>query len=164
MNQQGTKTQRPILKVPDNTFYVSPTPLIIEGTVEENITLGLPFDEELFRKAIQCAELEEEISKMPDKKNTILGEGGSTISGGQKIRLALARCLYHKPDLILMDCPLAKLDLHVASKIFEKIILDNFEKKTRIMTTNSITYLDKADRILILDNGSITFNGTYKEI
>ena len=98
---------------------------------------------------------------MPNKKHTILGEGGSTISGGQKVRLAIARCIYHKPDLILMDCPLAALDLHVAEKIFTEILAKNFEEKTRIMTTNSIDYLDKADRILILDNGNVVFNGSY---
>jgi len=72
---------------------------------------------------------------------TDVGESGANISGGQRTRLVLARCIYHEPEIFILDDPLSALDMHVADKILKEALLDDLKHTTRIITTNSINFI-----------------------
>ena len=91
-----------------------------------------------------------------------LGERGVNLSGGQKIRISLARAVYTDRDIILMDDPISALDRGVLKSIFEDLFLGQLKNKTRIMATHSIEYLHLFDKIILLQQGKIKEIGTYE--
>jgi ATP-binding cassette subfamily C (CFTR/MRP) protein 1 len=88
------------------------------------------------------------------------------LSGGQKQRVSLARAAYSKSDLYLLDDPLSAVDSHVGKHIFEHVIGPNgiLKGKTRLLVTHGITYLPQVDHIVVLKDGQISEEGTYKEL
>ena len=148
----------------DKIAVLSQSPWILGRTVRENILLGLPFDEKKFKNAIKLSQFQTDLEEMQDGMYTDVGEGGANISGGQRTRLVLARCIYHEPDLFILDDPLSALDMHVADLILKEALLDGLRHTTRIIATNSINFLNNADKIFIMDQGKIVFEGTYEEI
>lgn len=82
---------------------------------------------------------------------TAIGEKGANLSGGQKNRIQLARCIYSGRDICVMDDPLSAVDVHVG-------------KKTRVLMTNQLQYLGCADNIIVLSNGEVIGQGTYSEL
>ena len=101
---------------------------------------------------------------MHNGMETDVGERGANISGGQRTRLVLARCIYHEPELFIFDDPLSALDMHVADLILKEAILGGLKDTTRIIATNSINFLNNADKIFIMDEGKMVFEGTYEQI
>ena len=84
---------------------------------------------------------------------TIIGERGVNISGGQKARLSLARAVYSDADIYLLDDPLSAVDPNVANQIFELCICGALKDKCIILVTHQLQFLEKAPRILILNEG-----------
>ena len=80
---------------PPTVGYFAQTPDILNGTFEDNVTFGLPFDKEKFDRAIRCACLDADLRVMPAGSKTEIGENGVNLSGGQKARVAFARVMYH---------------------------------------------------------------------
>lgn len=89
---------------------------------------------------------------------TLVGERGITLSGGQKARLALARALYANGDIYLLDDPISAVDAKVAKEIYEKVILHLSKEKTLILVTHQINYLFECDQVLIFDKGEVIHN------
>ena len=87
---------------------------------------------------------------------TLVGERGITLSGGQKARLSLARALYFDADIYLLDDPISAVDSKVGRKIFDNVILEMVGEKTVILVTHQISYLHECDKVAILDDGKIT--------
>lgn len=75
----------------------------------------------------------------------MVGEKGVMLSGGQKARLALARALYYDADILLLDDPLSAVDVKVAKKIYERVILALKGKKTVLLVTHQVFYLNECD-------------------
>ncbi|XP_017722842.1 PREDICTED: cystic fibrosis transmembrane conductance regulator isoform X4 [Rhinopithecus bieti] len=105
-----------------------------------------------------------DISKFAEKDNIVLGEGGITLSGGQRARISLARAVYKDADLYLLDSPFGYLDVLTEKEIFESCVCKLMANKTRILVTSKMEHLKKADKILILHEGSIYFYGTFSEL
>ncbi|XP_039769128.1 cystic fibrosis transmembrane conductance regulator isoform X1 [Ornithorhynchus anatinus] len=137
---------------------------IMPGTIKENIVFGVSFDEYRYRSVIKACQLEEEISKFAEKDNTVLGEGGITLSGGQRARISLARAVYKDADLYLLDSPFGYLDVLTEKEIFESCVCKLMANKTRILVTSKMEHLKKADKILILHEGSCYFYGAFSEL
>ncbi|XP_027700816.1 cystic fibrosis transmembrane conductance regulator isoform X4 [Vombatus ursinus] len=137
---------------------------IMPGTIKENIIFGVSYDEYRYKSVIKACQLEEEISKFAEKDNTILGEGGITLSGGQRARISLARAIYKDADLYLLDSPFGYLDVLTEKEIFESCVCKLMANKTRILITSKMEHLKKADKILILHEGSCYFYGTFSEL
>jgi len=97
--------------------------------------------------------LKQDLKNFEFGDHTEIGEKGINLSGGQKARISLARAIYSDPDIYLLDDPLSALDANVRKEIFEKLILGELNGKTRIMVTNAVEFLDRADRILVMENG-----------
>ncbi|XP_017722841.1 PREDICTED: cystic fibrosis transmembrane conductance regulator isoform X3 [Rhinopithecus bieti] len=137
---------------------------IMPGTIKENIIFGVSYDEYRYRSVIKACQLEEDISKFAEKDNIVLGEGGITLSGGQRARISLARAVYKDADLYLLDSPFGYLDVLTEKEIFESCVCKLMANKTRILVTSKMEHLKKADKILILHEGSIYFYGTFSEL
>ncbi|KAF6275878.1 CF transmembrane conductance regulator [Rhinolophus ferrumequinum] len=137
---------------------------IMPGTIKENIIFGVSYDEYRYRSVIKACQLEEDISKFAEKDNIVLGEGGITLSGGQRARISLARAVYKDADLYLLDSPFGYLDVLTEKEIFERCVCKLMANKTRILVTSKMEHLKKADKILILHEGSSYFYGTFSEL
>uniref|UniRef100_A0A8D2D3T4 Cystic fibrosis transmembrane conductance regulator n=1 Tax=Sciurus vulgaris TaxID=55149 RepID=A0A8D2D3T4_SCIVU len=137
---------------------------IMPGTIKENIVFGVSYDEYRYRSVIKACQLEEDISKFAEKDNIVLGEGGITLSGGQRARISLARAVYKDADLYLLDSPFGYLDVLTEKEIFESCVCKLMANKTRILVTSKMEHLKKADKILILHEGSSYFYGTFSEL
>lgn len=95
---------------------------------------------------------------------TMVGEKGITLSGGQKARLALARAIYADSDIYILDDPISAVDAKVAKEIFEKCLKRLSLQKTVILVTHQIGYLYECDQVLILEAGAITVKGPPQAI
>ncbi|XP_059834268.1 cystic fibrosis transmembrane conductance regulator isoform X1 [Hypanus sabinus] len=139
-------------------------PWIMPGTIMENIIFGLSFDEYRYTSVVSACQLEEDITLFPNKDKTVLGEGGITLSGGQRARICLARALYKDADLYLLDSPFSHLDLTTEKNIFESCLCKLMANKIRILVTSKLEHLKKADKILLLHEGHCYFYGTFSEL
>ncbi|XP_042326328.1 cystic fibrosis transmembrane conductance regulator [Sceloporus undulatus] len=137
---------------------------IMPGTIKDNIIFGVSYDEFRYKNVIKACQLEEDISKFPEKDDTVLGEGGITLSGGQRARISLARAVYKDADLYLLDSPFGYLDMLTEKEIFESCVCKLIVNKTRILVTSKLEHLKIADKILILHEGTCYFYGTFSEL
>ena len=92
---------------------------------------------------------------------TFIGQKGSTLSGGQKARISLARAIYSDADIYILDDILSAVDAHVGSFIFNQTIKHYLKFKTVLLITHSLYFVKHTDRILIFENGKIIKQGTY---
>jgi len=132
--------------------YASQEPWIFSGTVRQNILCGMELDVVRYSQVIQASALEFDLSKIPRGDETQVGEKGISLSGGQKARISLARCLYVEADIYLLDDPLSAVDAHVGSHIFNNAINGFLRGKIRILVTHQLQYLQNVDQILVLEH------------
>lgn len=146
--------------------YVAQQPWIQNATVRQNILFGLPHEFSKYEKVIEGCALKPDLEILSAGDETEIGEKGINLSGGQKQRVALARAAYNNADLYLLDDPLSAVDSHVAKHLFEKIIGPKgmLQRKTRVLVTHGVTYLPEMDNIIVLKDGEITEQGTYREL
>lgn len=106
----------------------------------------------------------DDIKILKDGEDTIIGDKGINLSGGQKVRVALARALYAPTELFLFDDPLSALDVNVGNWVFRKAFKGYLQGTTRLVITHNLGYLKDFDRIVFMDKGKILFDGSYEEI
>ncbi len=148
----------------ENIGYVPQDVFLFSNTIANNIKFSdLNFTIEDVITAAKKASIHDEIMKFPKQYDTLVGERGITLSGGQKQRIAMARVLIKSPELFILDDSLSALDTKT-----EKTILGNlntsFENKTVLIITHRIPSYIKFDKILVLENGSLSEFGTHKEL
>ncbi|NXA10146.1 MRP7 protein, partial [Sapayoa aenigma] len=139
-------------------------PWIQFTTVRENILFGREYDARLYEEVVEACALSEDLNILPAGDQTEVGENGVTLSGGQKARIALARAVYQEKELYLLDDPLAAVDADVANHLMQKCILGVLNHKTRILCTHRTELLEKADALLLIDDGRIVKSGTPADI
>ncbi|XP_067399217.1 ATP-binding cassette sub-family C member 10 isoform X2 [Emydura macquarii macquarii] len=139
-------------------------PWIQFTSVRENILFGRDFDARLYQEVLEACALSDDLSTLPSGDQTEVGENGVTLSGGQKARIALARAVYQEKEIYILDDPLAAVDADVANHLMQKCILGVLKHKTRILCTHRTEFLEKADTLLLMDNGRIVKTGTPSEI
>ncbi|KAK8865675.1 hypothetical protein IAR55_000820 [Kwoniella newhampshirensis] len=143
--------------------YFSQNSWILSATVRDNIIFGHRFDPAFYEQVLDACALRPDLAVLPNGHMTEVGEKGVSLSGGQKARICLARAVYARADLYLLDDPLAAVDSHVGRHIFDKVIGPNglLKGKARILCTNAVTFLPQADQIVMLRRGIILERGTY---
>ncbi|NXM91144.1 MRP7 protein, partial [Oenanthe oenanthe] len=139
-------------------------PWIQFTTVRENILFGREYDARLYEEVLEACALSEDLKILPAGDQTEVGENGVTLSGGQKARIALARAIYQEKEVYLLDDPLAAVDADVANHIMRKCIFGALKHKTRVLCTHRTEFLEKADALLLVDNGRIVKTGTPADI
>ncbi|KAM9770720.1 ATP-binding cassette sub-family C member 10 [Menidia menidia] len=142
----------------------SQEPWIQHASVRDNILFGKDYDAAFYQAVIEACALSEDLNVLPNGDKTEVGENGVTLSGGQKARLALARAVYMDKDVYLLDDPLAAVDTDVAEHLMKKCIMGLLRGKTRILCTHRIEFVDKADVMVLMDNGTIIKTGPPAEI
>uniref|UniRef100_A0A8D2J1Z0 Multidrug resistance-associated protein 7 n=1 Tax=Varanus komodoensis TaxID=61221 RepID=A0A8D2J1Z0_VARKO len=130
-------------------------PWIQFTSIRENILFGKKYDARFYQDVIEACALSDDLNILPAGDHTEVGENGVTLSGGQKARVALARAVYQEKDLYLLDDPLAAVDADVANHLMQKCILGILRCKTRILCTHRTEFLEKADILVLMDNGKI---------
>lgn len=138
--------------------FVPQTAWLMPASVRENVLLGAEYDVQRYRQVLHACALEQDLHSMPAGDATLVGESGSTLSGGQRARVALARALYHAntADIILLDDVLAAVDAHVAAWLVEHALKGPLlHGKTVIAATHSPLVLAAADVVVTIESGSI---------
>jgi ATP-binding cassette subfamily C (CFTR/MRP) protein 1 len=149
-----------------NVAYVAQQAWVMNASVKENITFGHRWDPVFYDKTVKACALLEDFAQLPDGDNTEVGERGISLSGGQKARLTLARAVYARADIYLLDDCLSAVDQHVGRHLIENVLGPNglLSGKTRILATNSIPVLMEADFIALIRDGKIIERGTYRQL
>jgi ABC-type multidrug transport system fused ATPase/permease subunit len=100
----------------------------------------------------------------PHGDETIVGERGISLSGGQKARVSLARAIYKQADIYLLDDPLSAVDSHVGKHIFKECIQKFLAQKTVILVTHQLQFLNNDQHVILMSEGKIQSQGNYKEL
>lgn len=157
----------PEVSIRGSIAYCAQSPWIMNSTVKDNILFGHEYDEDFYQKTIDCCQLGPDIKVLPDGDATFVGEKGISLSGGQKARLSLARAVYARSDVYLLDDVLSAVDSHVGKQIIEKVLsrdLGILKTKTIILATNSLLVLNYSNSIDLLERGEIVESGTFSGI
>ncbi|KAJ3199307.1 hypothetical protein HDU67_002916, partial [Dinochytrium kinnereticum] len=139
-------------------------PWLLSQTIQENILFGQPIDDERLEQALRVCGLKTDLTQFSQGIHTEIGEKGIILSGGQKARVALARAVYDRADVYLLDDPLAALDSHVGKSVFEECIFGSLGGRTRVLVTHQLHVLDKVDWVIVMRDGKVAEEGTFVEL
>lgn len=140
--------------------------LLFSGTIKSNLTYGAKeaTDEEL-EEVIRVSQAKEFIDTMPEHLDTAIAQGGTNVSGGQKQRLAIARALAKKPEILIFDDSFSALDFKTDAKLRKELakLCDKYHHTLLIVGQRIASIMD-ADQIIVLDEGRIVGKGTHQEL
>ena len=131
--------------------YLGHQPELFDGTIEDNICMGKPGDVEEVLRAV-C--MDQEVELLPEKIYTRIGSGGVRLSGGQQARIALARTLYHKKPLMILDDPFSAVDMETEKQIYENLRLWG-KDSVILLISHRLGLFPKFDQVLWLENGKV---------
>lgn len=144
--------------------YIPQKPYLFHDTVLNNIRFYHPEATEMEVDAAAAkAGLSEVIQELPEGFQTIIGEGGRTLSGGQEQRIAIARAFLGKRPIIILDEPTAHLDIETESELKETM-LRLFQGRLVFFATHRLHWMPNMDQILVLDHGKIVESGTHQQL
>lgn len=144
--------------------YVSQHPWIFTGTVRDNILFGQTFDKNRYHRVLDVCDLNEDISRFPKGDMSVTGQRGVTLSGGQRVRVSLARAIYSNADIYLLDDPLSALDAKVGQYVMDECICNELASRIRILVTHQLQHLHRADNILLMKEGRLLAQGSHKQL
>ncbi|WDF62086.1 ABC transporter transmembrane domain-containing protein [Flavobacterium sp. KACC 22758] len=147
-----------------NMSIVPQDVILFGGTIRENIAYGKPdaTDEEIIQAAKQ-ANAFNFVEGFPEKFETLVGERGVKLSGGQRQRIAIARALLKNPSILILDEATSSLDSE-SEKLVQEALEVLMEGRTSIIIAHRLSTIRNADKILVLDNGKISEEGTHQEL
>jgi ATP-binding cassette subfamily C protein CydD len=148
----------------EHIALVPQDPYLFYGTIGDNLRVAKPnaTEEELI-EATKSANIYTQIAALPDRFNTMVGERGLSLSGGQVQRLAIARALLKNAPIVVLDEPTSQIDLETEAVIHEA--LEKLSKnKTVILVAHRLSTVENADRIVVMGGGRILEVGSHKEL
>ncbi|XP_058537071.1 ATP-binding cassette sub-family C member 6 [Ochotona princeps] len=154
------------VSVKGSVAYVPQEAWVQNGSVVGNVCFQRELDLPWLEEVLDACALWPDVSRFPAGMHSPVGEQGMHLSGGQKQRLSLARAVYRRATVYLLDDPLAALDPHVAQHVFDRVIgpAGLLRGTTRILVTHALHMLPQADCIVVLEDGAITEMGSYQEL
>lgn len=144
--------------------FLPQEPALFAGTIRENIARMQEAPDEKIAEAARLAHAHEMIALLPDGYETVLGEGGAGLSGGQRQRIGLARAVFGKPSLIVLDEPNSHLDQTGEAALAEAILELKAHGSTLIIVGHRPSTLAQADKLLLLQDGVVQAFGPRNEI
>ena len=144
--------------------YLPQTAWVFSGTIKENILFGQPFEESKYERIIDVCALKEDFKQLPDGDQTVVGERGEVLSGGQQARVSLARAVYAEGDIYLLDDPLSAVDFKVGQHIFNKCIKDLLGDKVVVFASHQQQHMENADQVIVLYKGRVLDKGRFTEL
>ncbi|XP_062956568.1 ATP-binding cassette sub-family C member 6 [Cynocephalus volans] len=146
--------------------YVPQEAWVQNTSVVENVCFREELDPPWLERVLEACALWPDVDSFPAGVHTPIGEQGMNLSGGQKQRLSLARAVYRKAAVYLLDDPLAALDARVGQHVFSQVIGPGglLQGTTRILVTHALHVLPQADQIVVLADGAIAEMGSYEEL
>ncbi|XP_027695445.1 multidrug resistance-associated protein 6 isoform X3 [Vombatus ursinus] len=154
------------VNIKGSVAYVPQEAWIQNASVKENVCFGQRLDIPWLDRVLEACALRPDLASFPAGIHTEIGEQGINLSGGQKQRLSLARAVYKKASVYLLDDPLAALDVHVGQHIFDHVIGPGglLQGMTRILVTHAVHILPQVDHIIVMANGAVAESGSYQEL
>ncbi|XP_014208061.1 multidrug resistance-associated protein 4-like [Copidosoma floridanum] len=143
--------------------YASQEPWLFAGSVRNNILFGEPYAEDKYNRVARACCLLEDFEQLPHGDRTLVGDKGSSLSGGQCARVSLARAVYRDADVYLLDDPLSAVDTRVGKRLFQDCINGYLKDKTRVLVTHQVQFLKEADAIVFLEKGKVEFQGSFED-
>ena len=162
----GSTPAEVVQKWPGAVSYVPQNVSISNRTIRENIALGFPpnlADDLLVTQALKIAHLDDFANSLPRAFETSVGERGTKLSGGQRQRLGIARAVFTKPRLLILDEATSSLDGSTEAEI-TKAINELKGECTIIVIAHRLSTVKNADTILYLENGELIAKGTFQEV
>jgi ABC-type multidrug transport system fused ATPase/permease subunit len=163
---QGMRPLEAIQKWPGAVGYVPQDVMISNGTIRENVSLGFNKDEFVDQdvwRALEVAQLSEFVRRLPDQLETRVGDRGAQLSGGQRQRLGIARAMFTRPKLLVLDEATSSLDGGTEASITEAV--HNLKGgMTIVMIAHRLSTVKESDRIFYLSEGRLLASGTFDEV
>ncbi|KAJ4214422.1 hypothetical protein NW759_010439 [Fusarium solani] len=138
--------------------YAPQVPFLICGTVRDNILFGLPFDGPFYYQVLDAVSLRSDLARLPEGDATMLGGTGVALSGGQKSRIALARAVYARREVVVLDDPLAAVDAKVRAHLIRRVLGPQgiLKDSLRIVTTSSEALMSYSDALYVIKDGALS--------
>jgi ABC-type multidrug transport system fused ATPase/permease subunit len=155
-----------VAKWPGAVSYVPQDVVIATGTIRENIAFGYPVEEateELIMSALKVAQLDQFVSELPDGVDTQVGERGARISGGQRQRLGIARAMFTRPQLLVLDEATSSLDGETEATISDAIHALR-GSTTVVLIAHRLSTVRNVDKVVYLADGKMLAAGTFTEV
>lgn len=138
--------------------------VLFEGTVRDNVTYGLSsVSEKTVNEALRSANALDFVNKLPEGVNTLVGERGARISGGQKQRLAIARALIRDPRILILDEATSALDSQ-SERAIQEALESLMHDRTTFVVAHRLSTVQKADLIMVLDKGELVESGRHSDL
>jgi ATP-binding cassette subfamily B protein len=154
----------PFKKVRDSIGYVPQDNFLFSDTISNNISFAYTdLDEEKIERAAKLSDVHDNIIDFKDQYKTILGERGVTLSGGQKQRVSIARALVKDPQILILDDSVSAVDTKTEEEILRNL-REIRKGKTTIIIAHRISTVKDLDKIVVLDNGTISGVGSHDEL
>lgn len=162
----GTDIKEYNLEQIRNKIKIVPqTATLFTGTIAENIKLGNPLaSNEEIERCLEISQAAKFIDKLPEKYETLLDQGGKNLSGGQKQRLTIARALVGNPEILILDDSFSALDFSTDAKLRKALKNELKNNTTVLITSQRISTIKDADKILVLEDGNLVDAGTHDEL
>ena len=154
----------PLKTLRDNICYITQDNFLFSTTLRENVKLFKDgFEDEEIRESTKNAMIYDDIEKMQNGIDTVIGERGADLSGGQKQRVVISRAFLNKSNIVIFDDTFSALDNRT-----EQLVLNNVKElvngKTCIIISNRISDIKDANKIIVLDGGNIIEKGTHESL
>lgn len=147
--------------------YIPQKAVLFSGTIASNLDFGesmeTPLDEEKMWEALELAQAKSFVEEKEAGLESKVAQGGTNYSGGQRQRLAIARALARKPEILIFDDSFSALD-YKTDRILRKELAEQTQHMTKLIVAQRISTIMDADQILVLDNGKVVGQGTHKEL
>ena len=154
----------PLAELMDQISIVFQRVYLFQDTIYHNISMGKPdaTEQEVY-EAAKKARCYDFIMALPDGFQTVVGEGGATLSGGEKQRISIARCILKDAPIVILDEATASVDMDNESYI-QEAISELVRGKTLLVIAHRLNTIREADQILVISNGRISEQGTHEEL
>jgi ABC-type multidrug transport system fused ATPase/permease subunit len=147
----------------DIVGYVSQDPFVFNASIRENILFGGEFSDTEVIQAAKSAHAHEFIMDLPDGYDTMVGDQGVTLSGGEKQRIVIARAMIRRPEFLILDEATSALD-NISEAAVQKAIDQVAKECTTLVIAHRLTTIRNADKIVVIEKGRIVEEGRHEEL